>query len=274
MRPVWYGADAGPLAVYFHGAPGAPEEIARFDDVARSCGVRLLGLDRGQLGLALSDEERFRALAEAVTAHAAGAPAHLIGFSLGGFVALRTAPHLGRWAASLDLVSAAAPLELGSYLDDMAGKPVFTVGRQSPGMLRLLTAFQGLLAKRAPSRLFALLFASAAGGDAALADEPAFRAEMADTLSRGLNAGRAGYVSDVLAYVQPWAGRLAEVRTPTRIWHGAADTWSPLAMASALAEGLPGQIRPQIAPGLSHYSCLYDAMPQILTRIGRRPRQR
>lgn len=236
--------------------------------------MRLLGLDRGQLGPGLSDEDRFRALAETVPALAGGAPAHLIGFSLGGFVALRTAPHLGRWAASLDLVSAAAPLELGAYLDDMAGKPVFTVARQSPGMLRLLTAFQGLLAKHAPSQLFALLFASAAGGDAALADDPAFRGEMADTLRRGLNAGRPGYLRDVLAYVQPWAGRLAEVRTPTRIWHGAADTWSPPAMASALAEALPGKIRPQIAPGLSHYSCLHDAMPQILTRIGRRLRHR
>lgn len=274
MRRIWYGADAGPLAVYFHGAPGAPEEISRFDDVARACGVRLLGLDRGRLGPGPSEEGRFRALAEAVTEEAGGAPAHLIGFSLGGFVALRTAPHLGRWAASLDLVSAAAPLELGPFLDDMAGKPVFTVARQSPAMLRLLTGFQGVLAKHAPSRLFDLLFASAAGADRALAEDPAFRAEMAETLRSGFNAGRPGYLRDVLAYVQPWAPRLAEVRTPTRIWHGAADTWSPPAMAQALAAALPGRIQSRSTAGLSHYSCLHAAMPEILARIGRRPRAR
>lgn len=265
MRLVRYGADAGPVAVYFHGAPGGPEECARFDGMAREMGVQLLCLDRG--ALAVRGDARFQGLAEEVSA-LAGGRAHLIGFSLGAFVALRVAPHLSRPAASLDLVSAAAPLELGDFLAGMAGKPVFSIARSAPWMLGALSAFQGWLARRAPSRLFGMLFATAAGADRGLAADPGFRAEVGDVLDAALNAGRPGYVADVLAYVRPWTERLAAVTIPTHIWHGRHDNWAPPAMAQALARALPGAPRIEIAEELSHYSALHAAMPRILARIG------
>jgi len=268
LRLVRYGADAGLVAVYFHGAPGGPEECARFDGLARDLGVQLLCLDRG--AFALGGDARFQGLAAEISA-LTGGQAHLIGFSLGAFAALRTAPHLARPAASLDLVSAAAPLELGDFLDGMAGKPVFSLARFSPWALGALSAFQGWLARRAPSRLFGMLFATAAGADRDLAADPVFRAELGGVLSRALNTGRPGYMAEVLAYVQPWAGRLPAVIAPTHIWHGLEDNWAPPAMAEALARALPGAPRIEIAEGLSHYSCLHDAMPRILARIGGRP---
>lgn len=266
LRLVRYGADKGPVAVYFHGSPGAPEECARFDDPARAAGVQLLCLDRG--ALAVGGEDRFERLAEEIAELADARPVHLVGFSLGAFVALRVAPHLGAQAASLDLVSSAAPLELGAFLDGMAGKPVFSIARRSPWGLSVLSAFQGGLARHAPLRLFGMLFATAAGADRDLAADRGFRAEIGGVLETSLNGGRAGYVRDVLAYVGPWAGRLAAVKTPAHIWHGAEDNWAPPAMAVALAQALPTCRRTQISDGLSHYSCLHDAMPRILARIG------
>lgn len=272
-RIVRYGAGAGPVAVYFHGVPGAPEECARFDEAARADGVRLLCIDRGSLGDARDGEARFRRLAEEVAALADGAPVHLIGFSLGAFVALRVAAHLGPKAASLDLVSAASPLELGDFLDGMAGKPVFTMARRSPRLLAAMTAAQGWLATAAPARLFGMLFATAAGEDRALAADPAFRSMIGEVLRGALGPGRRGYLSDVQAYVRPWADRLPAVAAETRLWHGREDNWAPAAMAESLARTLPSVRQIEIAPGLSHYSCLFEAMPRILARIGdREPR--
>jgi pimeloyl-ACP methyl ester carboxylesterase len=267
-RIVRYGAGAGPVAVYFHGVPGASEECAVFDEAARLAGVRLLCIDRGSLPDARGDEAHFRRLADETAALAEGGAAHLIGFSLGAFVALRVAPHLGTSVVSLDLVSAAAPLELGDFLDGMAGKPVFTMARRSPHLLRAMTAAQGWLARAAPGRLFGMLFATAAGEDRVLADDPGFRSMIGEVLMGALGPGRRGYLRDVQAYVGPWAGRLGAIPAETRLWHGREDNWAPAAMAESLARALPAVRQMEITPGLSHYSCLFEAIPRILARIG------
>ncbi|MBU1375950.1 MAG: alpha/beta hydrolase [Alphaproteobacteria bacterium] len=267
-RIVRYGADAGPVAIYFHGVPGAPEECARFDAAARADGVRLLGIDRGSLADSLGDDAHFSRLADEVAALSDGGPLHLIGFSLGAFVALRVAAHLGVGVASLDLVSAAAPLELGDVLDEMAGKPVFAMARRSPRLLGVMTAAQGWLAQVAPGRLFGMLFATAAGEDRALAADPAFRSMIGEMLRQALGPGRPGYLRDVQAYVAPWAGRLGAVAAETRLWHGREDNWAPPAMADSLARVLPAVSQIEIEPGLSHYSCLFWSLPRILARIG------
>lgn len=266
LRLVRYGAGAGPVAIYFHGAPGAPEEVARFDTAAREAGVRLLALDRGALGG--GEAVRFERLAAEVETLSDGAPAHLIGYSLGAFAAARTAALAHGRIASLDLISAAAPLELGDFLDGMAGKPVFTLARSSPGLLGAMTALQSAVAAVAPMRLFDMLFATAVGEDRALAQDAGFRAELGAVLRRALGKGRPGYLADVRAYVRPWSQHLAEVTVESHIWHGLEDNWAPPAMAVALERALPSVAQTDITEGLSHYSCLYRAMPRILARIG------
>ncbi len=268
MRIAGYGSDTGPLVVYFHGAPGAPEEVARFDALARRHGVRLAAIDRGGFAPELGPEAYRVALADGIASLADGASVHLVGFSLGAFVALTTAPRLGSQVASLDLVSAAAPLELGDFLPGMAGRPVFDMARRSPLGFRAMTRVQAALAAHAPAKLFGMLFATAAGGDRALAGEQGFRDEVGAVLRRALGPGRRGYRRDVSAYVRPWAETLAEVRAPAWLWHGRDDNWAPPAMAVALEHALPEVRRLEIAPGLSHYSCLFEAMPQVLARIG------
>lgn len=263
-----YGANDGALAVYFHGAPGAPEEAAAFDDAARSAGVTLICVDRFACDPTLVGEAYYRALAQAILALADGRRVDLIGFSLGGFVALQTCRHLGGAVRRLHLVSAAAPLETGDFLDAMAGKPVFQAARASPFGFRLMSLWQGWLARHAPGALFRLLFASAAGADRALAADPSFRAAIVGVLRASLTAGQDGYIRDVRAYVRPWADSLADVGVETCIWHGDADNWAPVGMARALAHRLPGRVQVEILPGLSHYSCLYQALPEILRQVG------
>jgi pimeloyl-ACP methyl ester carboxylesterase len=71
------------------------------------------------------------------------------------------------------------------------------------------------------------------------------------------------------AYVQPWSATLADIAVHTLLGHGDADNWSPPQMAHYLASAIPGAASTQSFSGLSHYSCLYRAVPEICWWLGR-----
>jgi pimeloyl-ACP methyl ester carboxylesterase len=261
----WYGAESGRTVVYFHGAPGAAIECGRFHEAARANGVRLVGLERSSTDIRLAGEAYFERHAGEVAAIAGDGPFAAIGFSLGAFVALRTAPYLQDRLTRLDLVSAAAPLESGDFLKAMAGRAVFDMARRSPKSLRRLARLEAWLALRAPSALFAMLFGNLKGADRALAADPTFRAEIEAVLRLALETGTASFTRDVVEYVRPWAERLAEVTVPTHIWHGAEDNRAPPAMAASLERLIPRAAGATMLAGLSHYSCLHASVPRILS---------
>ncbi len=231
-------------------------------------GVRLVSIDRSATDLSLEGADYFGALARRVDDLAQGGAVRLVGFSLGASVALRAAAHVEARVAGIDLISGAAPLESGDFLDAMAGKPVFQMAVRSPAGFRRLTAAQGWLARWAPGVLLGMLFRGAAAADRTLAGQPWFRSDLGRILQASLGAGAAGYRRDVEAYVRPWAAEVAHVGAEVRVWHGAADTWSPPGMVAGFAAVLPRPPETRILPGLSHYSCLFEAMPKILEAAG------
>ena len=77
-----------------------------------------------------------------------------------------------------------------------------------------------------------------------------------------------GYARDIGAYVRPWKTTLSGISVNTHIWHGAEDNWSPAAMAGYLESAIPGCTPVKIYDGLSHYSCLYRAAPEICNQLG------
>ncbi|MDZ4373305.1 MAG: GNAT family N-acetyltransferase [Phenylobacterium sp.] len=262
-------APDGPLCVYFHGSPGSPAECARFSGAARAHGVRLVGLDRARIAPGLTGDAYFAALAAEVDALAAGGPVRLIGFSLGAFIALQVAGRLRAAVSGLDLVSPAGPLDADDLLDNMAGGPVFRLAMRWPWLFRMATRTQGAVVKVAPNAVLNALFAKSVGAEAVLARDPAFRAEIIGLLTRAYGPERNGYLRDLLAYVTPWASILRDAAAPIRIWQGSADTWTPPAMAAALAERLPATPPVTLMPGLGHYSTLFEAAPKILEDAGR-----
>ena len=255
------------MLIYLHGAPGGPGEIAALGPFAAELGVRLVAIDRASIDIRLEGVSYFQAVAAEIDAVAAGRPYELAGFSAGSFVALKAQPFLKGDLRRLHLISAAAPLETGDFLDEMVGKPVFRSAMSSPARLRMLTRLQGWLARRAPGLLYGMLFTGAAGADRDLSEDRDFRANLLATLSRALNAGAGAYLRDVLAYVTPWADDLAKVTAPVSLWHGDADNWTPLGMAQALQDRLPGNPQLDVLSGASHYSALHQAMPRILAAL-------
>jgi pimeloyl-ACP methyl ester carboxylesterase len=67
---------------------------------------------------------------------------HLVGFSIGALAATKIAAFDPEQVSKLTLISPAAPLQLGTFLEDMAGKPIFEMAIKRPGVLALVTRVQ------------------------------------------------------------------------------------------------------------------------------------
>lgn len=266
------GARDGPVLVLFHGTPGSAAELQWWNAAACRHGVQLWCLQRAGLPATVQGDAYFAALAAALLA-ASPQPVHLAGFSLGGFVALRTAlaaQQRGRAVASLHLLSAVAPLQVGDFLPHMAGQAVFRLAQDRPGVLRLASALQGWLARVGPAALVRLLFASAQASDRVLAADADFLAVVRQALLESLNAGRSGYLRDLQAYVQPWADRVGAVQAPAWVWHGSDDNWSPPGMAHWLQATLPACRGLELVPGQSHYGCLLSRLEAVCAMVAAR----
>ena len=245
-----------PLTLYFHGLPGSAAELAGFGPGIAEQTRHFHVIARGG-GLTVgSAEGYFVRLAAQILARFPDAPLRLVGFSLGAAAALRAAPHLGDRVQWIDLVSPAAPLGLGAFLDGMAGAPVFRAALAGRVPFALLTFMQAQVARLAPARMAAMLMGTARGADRELAAEPVFMAQLQASLRHSLLAQRAAYRQEILLYVADWSAELSKVTQPVSILQGSEDDWTPPAMAEALATCLPGQPAVKVQSGLSHFSTL------------------
>ncbi|MFZ1388621.1 MAG: alpha/beta hydrolase [Thiolinea sp.] len=259
-----FGAENRRLIIYFHGAPGSPQECEVFDLYGKQQGLTLLCFDRFTLDPALDEQAYYQALAAAILQKSDSKPVDVIGFSIGAFVALQVCRYLPQEAVrKLHLVSAAAPLEAGHFIETMVGKPVFQLAKNFPTLFIGLSYWQKLLAKFSPPTLYRLLFASAAGQDKVLAANPEFQALMTQVLRECFGGNVKGYTRDIRAYVQAWATMLGEITCDTYIWHGAEDNWSPKEMADYLAKTIPGCVRCEIMENTLHYSTLYAVFSRL-----------
>lgn len=264
-----FGSAHGRLVIYFHGAPGAPEECRIFDLDGKDHDLTFICFDRFSIDPSISGEAYYQLLADEISRKAAGRQVDVVGFSIGAFVALQTCRYLPKKVRSLHLISAAAPLEAGDFLETMAGRQVFRLASTFPRLFMALSYWQGLLARFFPDALFRLLFSSAAGEDKALAATAEFRSGMTWILRSSFTGGIRGYARDIGAYVRPWKATLSGVSVETVLWHGADDNWSPKPMADYLKSAIPGGASVRIFDGLSHYSCLYRTRSELCDLLGK-----
>lgn len=235
--------------VYLHGLPGSPDELTLFSEATQA---------------AFAPDLRDGPVADQIIARFGAQPVTLVGFSLGAFGAIRFAGAHPARVAHLHLIAPAAPLELGDFLKDMAGRPIFRMARDLPWLFHLVTRVQALVAGIAPDFFARQVFALSQGKDVLLSADPDFRRRWAAVARHCLHGDAKAYRAEVRAYVAPWSKLLGKVTVPTTVWYGNADNWVPSAMAEALAHMLPNVacVR-QIMDG-SHYSTLAAALPHIV----------
>lgn len=120
-----YGDKNGKLVVYFHGAPGAIIECRLFEEYAKKNHLNIICFERFTLKASENKTTYYQQLAQAVLLKANGRPVDFIGFSIGCQVAMEVSLLLSDKVKQLHLISAAAPLEAGGFIENMAGKLVF-----------------------------------------------------------------------------------------------------------------------------------------------------
>ena len=245
-----------PVTLYFHGLPGSAAELAAFGPEIAARAVQFHVVARDNALAAGPAEEYFARAACQIAAQFPERPLRLVGFSLGAAAALRIAPHLAVQVERIDLVSPAAPLQLGDFLDAMAGAPVFRAALAGRMPLAALALVQAQVARLASEKMAAALMTKARGADRALGTDRVFIARLAASLRHSLLAARAAYRREILLYVADWSAELARVTQPVTIHQGSEDDWTPPAMAQALAARLPSHPAVEMLPGLSHFSAL------------------
>lgn len=266
MKFVEYGNKDGKLVVYFHGAPGSLEESAVFDSHAKNHNLKLICFDRFALDTSLSRESYYQNLANQIKIKAGGEPVDVIGFSIGSYVALEVCARLNDQVRQLHLISAAAPINSGDFIDKMAGGLIFKLALEKPFIFSLLTQYQKAMALLAPRILVNMLFASAAGKDKELSKESGFKSYITPVLKHCFQNRTNGYMRDITFYVT-WPGKLGGFTASVQLWHGTNDNWSPFSMASYLCNAIRGATHVEAMEGLSHYSCLYAAAPKICAQL-------
>jgi pimeloyl-ACP methyl ester carboxylesterase len=250
------------MYIYFHGQPGSAGELAlsRSFEVAIG-GDRLVTPDR----IVRPDQpasDHYRHIAEDLRARTQE-PLHLIGFSLGAFVAMQIGAQLGDAVSRIELISPAAPLDDDELLSDMAGGAVFRMARDHPRRFAALTQAQGALAHVSPALFRRLLFSNACGRDKEMIRDRTMPAIFDKIFHHAFTKARAGYHRDVMAYLGPWPFAPEAVLAPVRLWHGDADNWSPPVMSKRLSQRLPGAHDPVMLKGCGHYTALQSALDAI-----------
>lgn len=243
------------IEIYFHGIPGGRSELSLFKSDIRRCCQDLEVAQRSFRGPP-DDDHRFERIAEDLRQRFPERSMRFVGFSLGAAVALRTAPFVGDQVEQIDLVSPAPPLQLGRYLDGMAGAPVFRAASRSTMSFDILSRAQSILARTVPAQLYGALFASAQGADRILREDPHFKRMMIDLLRDSVGRKLNTYRSEIRSYVRDWTSTLRQVEQPVFILHGRMDNWCPVQMAEDLARALPQCRSLRILEGHSHYSTL------------------
>jgi pimeloyl-ACP methyl ester carboxylesterase len=183
----------------------------------------------------------------------------IVGFSIGAMLALKLAAARAAHVKSLILISPAAPLSLGNFLPQIAGKPVFELAQNNPKLLRSLTKLQCLLSKFAPKLLRNQLFHKSGAPERALLTDAAFRHTLAAAFKNSFCTHPDAYIATLQSYVADWSTDLDHVTCPVTIWHGENDKWSPPAMAAALSAALPTPATLHLIPNAEHYSTLAKA---------------
>ena len=266
MKFVQYGNKDGRLVVYFHGAPGSIDECAIFESHAKKHQLNIICFDRFAIDSSLDREGYYQHLAREIKTKSGGHPVDIIGFSIGAHVALELSALLGDSVRHIHLVSAAAPLNGGDFINDMAGGLVFKLAMKKPFIFTLLTQYQRLMARLAPRMLVSMLFASAMGKDKELSRQADFKRYITSVIRSCFQHQAKGYIRDINFYVT-WPGKLNGVISGVSLWHGTSDNWSPFDMASYLCRELPGATQVEAMEGLSHYSTLYEAAPKICEHL-------
>ncbi len=235
-----YGPDDGVPVLFIAGA-GCGRRMSFGRGLLDDHGLRLISVDRPGIGGSDPDPDKtfdtvaadFAVVVDAV----AGRPVSVVANSQGAPFGLALA-RTGR----------VTKLVLASPIDDLGHPPLTALLPAGPReFVRAMTmdpyAALSNLSGFTADRLFDMIMAHYPPSDAAVYDDPGFRAMLRVALADGFSQGPAGYARDTLLATTPWPAELMAPGVEVHVLFGSDDDMHSPDRCATLALRIPGLTR-------------------------------
>jgi len=237
----------------------------------RMQGIKLISYDRP--GYGDSDRHAGRRVVDAAADVAAIADElgierfSVVGRSGGGPHALACAAKLGHRIDRVAALVSVAPFD-ATDLDWYGGMTDSNVEEYSRADIDEEAVYRELsrLAERIqedPEELVRKLRPELSRYDGRIVNDVAMRRMLVATYREALKAGPWGWIDDVLSFRKNWGFELGEVKTPTLLWHGEDDRFSPPDHTRWLAERIPNH-QLELEPAGGHFQAM-EVLPAVLS---------
>jgi pimeloyl-ACP methyl ester carboxylesterase len=265
-----YGDPSGTPVVAVHGSPDSHMIWKLFDAEARTCGVRLIAIDRP--GFGLSDAQPGRAVRDwpddvaGVLDHLGVARAGVLAISGGAAYACASAWRLPERVTGLGLFSVLAPLDERSATDGVNRQVrlTYALARHAPWLLQPIVASLARSAWRAPERALRRLERTRPPEDREVIARPEVRAVLLENLPNQFRDATT-IMHEFRLAVRPWGIPLDQVQVGTHIWQGGRDDVHTERMARTFAKRIPHAVL-HVEPSFATFTYL-DHLQPILTTL-------
>ena len=264
------GDPKGTPILFFHGTPSS--RYLRFpdDSFTGSLGIRLITIDRP--GFGLSDHQPNRQLLDWPDDVEALANALEIdrfavaGISGGGPYVLTCAYKLPHRITKAGSISGVGPTDVEELYDDMypERKKAVKLARSAPWLLKPLIGLTHN-PQRNIEKYFQDVFDKSCQSDQEILNRPEIKSLMIKSWLEGTRQGVGGFACDGIIMSHPWGFNLEDIQVKVLMWHGDADTSTPLVMAEYITSRIP-DCQLKVYPGEGHF-LLFKKWEEILTSL-------
>ncbi len=265
----WGDASGFPL-FHFHGSSSSRLEHPVQEGVLS--GVRLVTIDRP--GHGLSDFQSGRTLlgwpqdVSALADHLGIERFAVSGWSAGGPYALACAYRIPERLTSVGLVSSFGPYDRPGATAgmDRFNKVALAMARRMPWTVtRWMTQVMGRAFAEDPEGAARRRFASAPAADQQALSDPRATDMLLASMVESFRTGSDGSAWEGRLFTRPWGFRLEDIAVPVALWHGDADTNSPVGNGRYLSRTIPDASL-TVIPGEGHFFILqrWDAIIRYL----------
>lgn len=268
-----YGDPNGKPVFFFPGAPSTRLFHHPDEHIASSLGARVITIDRPGFGLSsfqpgrtlLDWPDDVCELADALSIE----DITVAGISAGG-------PHVAACAFKIPervtraiIISGVGPTDAVTDTRQLYRKRqiAITLARKAPWLLRpLIWLLQN--PRRDPERYFKRTFTESSPPDQAILSQPEIKAMLIPNWVEGVRQGVRGFVREGIIFSHPWGFPLEEITIPVTLWHGDADSSTPLSMAEHIANTIPNS-KLRVVPNEGHF-LIFKYWNEILSAIVQR----
>lgn len=272
------GARDGVPVFLLHGTPGSRRGPKPRTSELYRIGVKMISYDRP--GYGGSQRQSGRTVADAACdiediANFLGVSRFaVVGRSGGGPHALACAALLPERVTRAAVMVGLAPPNIPEldWFEGMSDDNVseYTAAEQDPAVLVQLVSEKAARTRADPEYLLETLVKDMSLTDRRIVGDYGVRGSITSSYAEALRSGNSGWIDDALAFRGNWGFRFEDVKCPVKLWHGAADRFSPPRHTTWLASKIP-HADLEVRWGEGHFSAI-KVLPRLLPWLINWPR--